>query len=121
MIFTISYEAQKPDLPIQFVVGIFDAFNVRILFLDSQVDPSLPKNFPGRGKIRLEFGEDFSLNPGRFSVNIGARVHGDLSDYIKGAIVFDVQEGNFFGSGRMAADKGSVLYRNKWQFEAEKA
>ncbi|MGZ4972911.1 MAG: ABC transporter ATP-binding protein [Limisphaerales bacterium] len=121
MTFTISYEAQKPDLPIQFVVGIFDAFNVRILFLDSQVDPSLPQNFPTRGKIRLEFGEEFSLNPGRYSVNIGARVHSELTDYLKGAIVFDVQEGNFFGSGRMAADKGSVLYRNNWQFEADKS
>jgi lipopolysaccharide transport system ATP-binding protein len=118
MAFTISYEAEKADLPIQFVIGVFDAFNVRVLYLDSQVDPSLPQNFPRRGKVRLEFGEEFSLNPGRFSINIGARVRGELVDHIKQAMVFNVQEGNFFGSGRMAADKGTVLYRNKWQVES---
>jgi lipopolysaccharide transport system ATP-binding protein len=118
MVFTISYEAQKADLPIQFVIGVFDGFNVRVLYLDSQVDATLPSNFPRRGKVRLEFGDEFSLNPGRFSINIGARVRGELVDHIKQALVFDVQDGNFFGSGRMAADKGTVLYRNKWQFES---
>ncbi|MDB6058742.1 MAG: transporter, ATP-binding protein [Verrucomicrobiales bacterium] len=119
MVFTISYEAEKADLPIQFVVGVFDAFNVRVLYLDSQVDSTLPPNFTRRGKVRLEFGEEFSLNPGRFSINIGARVRGELVDHIKQAMVFDVQEGNFFGNGRMASDKGTILYRNQWQFEPE--
>lgn len=118
MSFTITYEAQKQDLPIQFVIGVFDGFNVRVLYLDSQVDATLPQNFPRHGKVRLEFGDDFSLNPGRYSVNVGARVRGELVDHVKQGLVFEVQEGNFFGSGRTAADKGTVLYRNKWQFEA---
>lgn len=115
---TISYEAQKDNLPIRFTLGVFDMWRVRVLFFDSGVVSNMPKNFPRRGRITLELGNDFSLNPGRYSINIGARVHDELVDHVRDAIAFTVQEGNFFGSGKMPLDKGTVLYRNTWQFEA---
>ncbi len=115
---TVSYEAQKDNLPIQFLGGIFDAWSVRVLFLDSHVAGALPTNFPQRGQVTLEFGDDFSLNPGRFSMNIAARVHGEIVDHIKEALVFTVQEGNFFGNGKMPVDKGAVLYRNTWKLDS---
>jgi lipopolysaccharide transport system ATP-binding protein len=114
---TLTYEAQKDNLPIQFLIGVFDAWSVRVLFLDSQVEGTLPSNYPRRGQLTLEFDNDFSLNPGRFSINVAASVHGELVDHVKEALVFSVQEGNFFGNGKMPADKGTVLYRNSWKLE----
>ena len=114
----LAYQAQQNKLPIQFLVGIFDNVNVRMLFLDSAVSKELPAVYPQTGELTLRFGRDFSLFPGRYTVNVAAVVAGEIVDYIRQALVFQVHEGDFFGSGRMPNSKAAVLYRNEWQFNA---
>jgi lipopolysaccharide transport system ATP-binding protein len=114
----IQYEAQKHDLPIQFTISVFDSFNARALYLDSSVVKELPQFYPQRGELSLHFGKEFSLNPGRYTLNLAARVYGEAVDFVRNALVFTVQEGDFFGTGKVPMGKGAVLYRNQWQLAA---
>lgn len=111
---TISYEADHDNLPIQFLLGFYDSFKACPIFLDSATVKNLPAEFPRKGRLELEFENEFSLYPGRYTLNIAAMVRGQMADYIPQALAFTVQEGDFFGTGKMPTAKASVLYRNKW-------
>jgi lipopolysaccharide transport system ATP-binding protein len=112
----LSYEAQREGLPIQFQIGIFDSLNSRILALDSLVAPGLPQTYPRSGKVRLDFGPEFSLHPGCYAVNVAACVHRESVVYVQNALTLVVEEGDLFGSGRMPYGKSQVLYKNQWTF-----
>jgi lipopolysaccharide transport system ATP-binding protein len=112
----LRYEAEKDDLPIQFTIAIFDMSNVKVLFLDSAVVKEMPKVFPRCGELTVKFGPEFSLYPGRYNVNVQARVRGQAVDFIREALIFTVEEGDFFGTGKLPVGKGTVYYRSKWEF-----
>jgi lipopolysaccharide transport system ATP-binding protein len=114
----LRYEADKDNLPIQFTLAVFDNFNARILYLDSATIKELPTVYPRRGELTVQFGPEFSLYPGRYTLNAGARVRGEQADFIREALIFTVQEGDFFGTGKLPIGKGTVLYRNRWKFAA---
>jgi lipopolysaccharide transport system ATP-binding protein len=116
----LRYEAEKDDLPIQFTLAVFDTFNARILYLDSATVKELPQVYPRRGELTVQFGPEFSLYPGRYTLNVGARVRGQQVDFIREALIFTVEEGDFFGTGKLPIGKGVVLYRNRWQFAGGK-
>jgi lipopolysaccharide transport system ATP-binding protein len=115
----LRYEAEKNDLPIQFTLAVFDSSSFRVLYIDSAVVKELPHTFPRRGELTLHFGNEFSLYPGRYSLNVGARVRGEQADFVRDAVVFTVQEGDFFGTGKLPIGKGQVLYRNRWEFAGD--
>lgn len=112
---TLSYEAEQPSLPIQFLIGIYDDLNTRVLFLDSFTVKGLPVSYPDVGTLRLKFDDNFSLFPGTYTMNMAVVVHGENADYIQNAIALRVEEGDFFGTGKLPRAKASVLYRNDWQ------
>jgi lipopolysaccharide transport system ATP-binding protein len=118
MTIRLKYEAEKDGLPIQFTLAVFDSFNARVLYIDSAAVKELPKTYPRKGELTLHFGPEFSLYPGRYTLNVGARVHGEQADFVREALIFTVQEGDFFGSGKLPLGKSIVLYRNKWEFAA---
>jgi hypothetical protein len=118
MTLELTYEAQKDNLPIQIQIGVFDSLNSRILALDSLVSTELPDSFPSSGRLHLEFGPEFSLHPGVYTVNVAACVHREMVDYVQNAVTLVVEEGDFFGSGRMPYGKCQVLYRNRWTFQS---
>lgn len=111
---TLGYKAERAGLPVQFLIGVFDSFNTRILALDSRVTDDLPQTLPAQGSVSLEFPEAFALAPGRYRINIAACVHKDTVDFIPGALSFHVPETDFFGTGRSAYGKAMVLCRTRW-------
>lgn len=119
MAIEVDYESSTDEaMAIQFLVGIYNSSGERALFLDSRVDPDLPETFPRRGTVRLTFDRHFSLVPGIYSVNVALTVHGEMSDHVPEALSFEVEEGDFFGSGRKALSSGVVMYRNQWSHTA---
>ena len=115
MTLTISYHAEKANLPIRFLLGVFDSFNTRVLAIDSQVVDDLPLALPQCGRVRLEFPEDFCLSPGSYSLNTAVLLHTDMVDYVQGALTINVEPGDFFGTGRLPYGKATVLCRNRWK------
>jgi len=114
MLITLHYRAQREGLPIQFLVGVFDGFQTRVLALDSAVSSDLPPTFPGEGTVKVELPAEFSLHPGRYSVNMAACLHRETVDFIPEAAVFNVEEGDFYGTGRRAYGKSTVLVKASW-------
>ena len=52
----------------------------------------------------------FQLVPGGYTMTLYSTVRGDLADWIRGAIKFEVQPGDYYGTGRLpAADQGQFL------------
>jgi len=52
----------------------------------------------------------FQVVPGRYSMTLYSTVRDDLADWIRGAITFEVQPGDYYGTGRLpAADQGQFL------------
>src|SRR5262249_44348202 len=52
----------------------------------------------------------FQLAPGRYALTLYSTVRDELADWIHGAITFDVQPGDYYGTGRLpAADQGQFL------------
>jgi lipopolysaccharide transport system ATP-binding protein len=50
------------------------------------------------------------LVPGKYTMTLFSRVGGDLADWIKGATTFEIQPGDYYGTGRLpAADQGQFL------------
>jgi hypothetical protein len=85
-----------------------------MLSMDSRTSATLPPTFPQRGELTLEIPPDFSLTPGRYSLEVCAFVQDELADHIPGALEFEVQEGDFFGNGRKSRDTSAVLVKTKW-------
>ena len=52
----------------------------------------------------------FQVVPGRYTMTLYSTVRDDLADWIRGAITFEVQPGDYYGTGRLpAADFGQFL------------
>jgi lipopolysaccharide transport system ATP-binding protein len=45
----------------------------------------------------------FPVVPGRYTMNLYSEVQNDLADWIQGAVTFDVQPGDYYGTGRLPA------------------
>jgi lipopolysaccharide transport system ATP-binding protein len=59
------------------------------------------------------------LLPGRYNLNILAREHGAIADYVQSAASFDVAPGDFFGSGRLPPEThGRVVVDHSWAVAA---
>lgn len=115
---TLRYLARNANMPIRFLISIYDSQRSRVLGLDSAVDNTLPVTWPISGALTLEFPADFSLGPDRYHVNCAALIQTDFVDFIADALIFDVNEGDFFGNGRKPFSAGAVLIKNKWHLQA---
>ena len=58
------------------------------------------------------------LMPGFYSVNVFCTVNGSTADWLRDAATVQVQEGDFFGTGKMPpSNYGSVLVPHRWEAE----
>lgn len=113
----IEYESKKDQLPIQFLLGVYNLFNTCIIFLDSLTAKGLPTFYPMKGKVVVEISNEFSLAPGRYYVNIAAIINGEMADYIQNALTLYLENGNFFGTGKSPAGKSLVFVKQEWSVE----
>jgi lipopolysaccharide transport system ATP-binding protein len=68
---------------------------------------SIPYSKTFRIGIRIP---KFQVVPGRYTMTLYSTVRDDLADWIRGAIAFEVQAGDYYGTGRLpAADFGQFL------------
>jgi lipopolysaccharide transport system ATP-binding protein len=111
----LNYESTQPSPVAHFLVNIYDSQQVRLLALDSlTAGDALPRSFPSNGEITLELPADFSLNPGRYVVEVMAFLHGELCDHVPGAIEFEVKDGDFFGNGRKPWNHPAMHLKTQW-------
>jgi len=82
-------------------LGINDSLGQRVLLLDTTLSgENLDQVLQGTGAIRASLPK-LPLVPGRYDFTIYADVNGVIADWIQNAASFDVEGGDYFGTGQM--------------------
>ncbi len=92
-----SNATQLRDLEIS--MGIDDQYGQRITHLSNTVSGQSFANAEGKRCVRIEVPK-CPLRNGNYTFTIFARVAGDTADYLLNAGSFQVESGDFFGTGR---------------------
>lgn len=99
-------------------VGIDDEHGQRVLLLDSALLwDDLETVQPGTGVVRISMPR-LCLLPRRYSFTIFATVNGIIADWIKNAGSFDVEGGDYFGTGQLPSPgQGLFVTEHTFQYE----
>jgi lipopolysaccharide transport system ATP-binding protein len=82
-------------------LGIDNELGQRVALLDSTlVGGDISGLSPGHGSVRVVIPK-MSLVPGRYRLTVYATVSGTIADWIKDAAVFDVEAGDYYGTGQL--------------------
>jgi lipopolysaccharide transport system ATP-binding protein len=117
--FVLDFDPIVPlDYP-QFGIGVNDSMGTRLFsLLTYSLDASLPPlRTPCRVICQID---ELPLAPGRYSLSLSVGTFRDpLMDNLENAVFFDVEAGDFFGSGKtQPARLGGVLVRSRWTVAA---
>lgn len=99
-------------------LGIYDSYGRAMTFLQNvPLGVSLTAR-AGGGRIVCEVPK-CRLAPGRYWINYEIRQGSELCDAIEQAAVFDVAEGDFFGTGKITYSTiGGILVEQRWSHQA---
>ena len=82
-------------------IGVNSELDQRVLLLDTALLGQDLSTIPrGEGQIRIVIPK-LSLLPGRYHFTIWASVSGVVADWIKNAGTFDIEGGDYFGTGQL--------------------
>ena len=86
---------------VRVAIGIDTELDQRVLLLDTKLlGQNLTSIPPGEGQIRIIIPK-LSLLPRRYHFTIWASASGVLADWIKNAGTFDIEGGDYFGTGQL--------------------
>lgn len=116
--FLIGYAASRPLQPqqaeISLVITLPDGTNLANLSTHFFPD-ALAGGFAAQGQFECRVPR-FPLRFGRYFVDLYCAINHELSDYVRAAASFEVQDGDFYGTGRLTrAESGAVLLPHTWQ------
>jgi lipopolysaccharide transport system ATP-binding protein len=86
---------------IHIAVGIDNEIGQRVAILDTElIGPGIPSITPGTESVSFIIPK-MPLIPGRYRLTLCSEVSRGIADYIKNAATFDVELGDFYGTGRL--------------------
>ena len=100
-------------------IAVFDLFENRVMAFDTaDIGELIPLRAGERKVLRCRVPSPLHIRPGHYKVNISIRQGGILLDHIVGAGSFEIEEEDFYGSGRFSAsDMPIVLKAHKWEYQ----
>jgi lipopolysaccharide transport system ATP-binding protein len=108
------------ELKLRVSLGIDSELGQRVLLLDSALlGNDIEGITPGAGVLRVLVPR-LGLLPGRYHLTIFATVNSVIVDWVKNAGVFDVESGDYFGTGQLPL-QGEGLFVIDHAFQYEKA
>jgi lipopolysaccharide transport system ATP-binding protein len=112
-ILNIKYErnvSHEEVIYFDIAVGIDDCFGNRITHLsNTTTNQSLQIKGKKSGNIEIVI-SGMPLSKGKYNVTLFGTIGGDVSDWIKNASFFDVEEGDFFNTGKIPPVSQGVFY-----------
>jgi len=97
---TLAYAGDRPLQFPSFVVRLTDVNNVGLYQFDSDATGGLPEALPAKGEVTCITGP-LNITPGRCYLNVALARGGAPADVIEYAACIDVEQEDFYGSGRM--------------------
>ncbi len=118
LIFKLSYESKTSAFPsAKIYIAVYNIYETCVLFLDSSVIKDFPTTLPKEGRVSIALPEDFMLVAGTYSVNIALVVNNEWVDHIESALVLNIEETDFYGTGRALYHRPTVHVSQHWTFE----
>ncbi|MEX2546210.1 MAG: ABC transporter ATP-binding protein [Chloroflexota bacterium] len=110
----VKLEAEQPVAELRAALSITNERHEGVLQLDSTLSGDRLSLASGRSTVTCML-DRVPLMPGRYSANVYLEVSGVITDWVQEAAVIEVQEGDFYGTGRLPAPGyGSVMARFRW-------
>jgi lipopolysaccharide transport system ATP-binding protein len=114
----ISYRGNQPYRSLRFLIGVYDEHNQRVLAFDSETSSVDLAQWPSVGMARCEIVPPLPLSPGRYRINLAIYAIATLADHLVSALIFNVVEGDFFGTGKLPDQIWPMfLVANEWSVE----
>ena len=115
----LDYAGTGPLSNVAVSIGLFTPRGEGALFLGTEVAGAHLENVPASGRIVCRM-ERAALLPGRYTMNVYCTVNGAIADWVTDAAIIDVDEGDYFGSGRLPPPGyGSTTVEHSWDVEAQ--
>lgn len=99
----------------KFLISINSEYDETVLFFDSSVFET-PKVIKGKGEVHLKTTDKFALGSGLYFINIALLSFDTMVDYIKYALSFTVQNGNFYNTGKFPSGHSICHIQQEWMF-----
>ena len=102
------------DVSIAFIV--LDLTELRLFTCWTRFQDMDLKNAPPRGRLKCHI-PMLPLAAGVYQINLWSSVEGELADYVKGAVLLDVVDRDFYGTGRSPVPRkhGPFLVEHFWE------
>jgi len=95
-------------------IGIDDAFGIRLTHLANDISGSLFFEVPSECNAIDVLLPRVPLMPGRYTLSLYARINNEIADWVESAFSFNVQGGDFFGTGRILHEShGKFLFEHE--------
>jgi lipopolysaccharide transport system ATP-binding protein len=108
-VFDLSFRAGRSLRNVGLALGIDNHLSQRILLLDTElIGTTIETIEPGEGRMCVSIPR-LPLMPGRYTFNLFCTVNGVVADWIKLAATFEVEAGDYYGSGRLPEGGRAVL------------
>lgn len=112
-----EYEAnsQRPLYNVSVSMPFYDQLGQSMFMCWTRMTGQDWNQIPTIGAFRLDI-KKFPLMAGKYSINLWCEVSGMLADWVREAVIVNVVEGDYFGSGYLAPpNQGGVLVEHEWQ------
>jgi len=106
-----NFHFKGPSTPmrdLQLAIGIDDQYGQRITHLSNEVSGQLFPTVHGDGCVSIHMAK-CPLRNGNYTFTLFSKVNGEISDYLLNAGGFQVEAGDFFGTGR-TSDEGQGAF-----------
>ena len=111
----LYYESEKEMQ----TASVFVSFNLRdnqgvLLTNMNSVDSGFSRlDIYRRGYFECQWPK-FNLRSGDYDCNLFCRVNGEIVDWMQSAFVINVEDGNFFQTGKLVGAQGDILIHHSW-------
>jgi lipopolysaccharide transport system ATP-binding protein len=117
LIFHLITESLNETRNVRISFGVYHSFKSCILWLDSNVINDNRTLKMGKNYIKCTLAQNFALAKGNYKINIAIWDSHGMADHLKSAFFFNVIDGDFFGTGKIAEGDPSIIAFQEWTIE----
>ncbi|OJV08326.1 MAG: hypothetical protein BGO12_19630 [Verrucomicrobia bacterium 61-8] len=100
---------------LSFAIGVYHGHSVFVGLLCNELSCDLLSFDGGEGVVVCSM-DKLPLTKGMYVLNVIVRENGVIQDWIQEAKVFEVENGDYFGTGRAVPEShGGVLFEQRWE------
>jgi lipopolysaccharide transport system ATP-binding protein len=114
--FCLAYRADSPLRNVQIVLTLEEQIGAPVVDCYTSDVGQVLKVVPMNGVVVCEI-KKFPIRGPRYSVDLYASVQGCTSDWVRRAAVVDVEDGDFYGTGKLDND-GKFLVSHDWNIRS---